>query len=103
MILDFGNSRPCGCNHNKSSIHAEQLAVEFCRKHDKRNKFKIYIGRYAKDGHLKPAYCCRACSQLVTKYNYQDRVFTLNEGEFVTALTNEPKPCLSHQILHNLS
>lgn len=103
MILDFGNSRPCGCNHNKSSIHAEQLAIEFCRKHDKRNKFKIFIGRYAKDGHLKPAYCCRACSQLVTKYKYQDRIFTLNEGEFVPAIKDNPKPCLSHQILHNLS
>ena len=83
------------------SIHAEQLAIEYCRKHDKRNKFKIYIGRYAKDGHLKPAYCCRACSQLVTKYKYQDRgIFTLNEGEFVTAIKEILNPVYLIKILH---
>lgn len=101
IILDFGNSRPCGCNHNKTSIHAEQLAIEYCRKHDKRNKCKIYIGRYAKDGHLKPAYCCQACTRLARKYNFQNRIFTLNEGEFVDAIPDKPKVSLAYQILHS--
>ena len=97
-IVDFGNSRACGLNHNKSSIHAEQRAIEYCRKNDKRNKYKIYIGRYAKDGHLKPAYCCRSCTQLVKKYNFEDRVFTLNNDNFVSAVTDNPTVSLAYQI-----
>jgi hypothetical protein len=100
-MVDCGNSRACGCNHNKISVHAEQLAIEYCRKHDKRNKYKIYIGRYARDGHIKPAYCCHACSQLVKKYNFQDRVFTLDSGEFVSALKENPSISIGYQIKHN--
>jgi len=102
IILKSGNSRACGCNHNKISIHAEQLAIEFCRKHDKRNKYKIFIGRYAKDGHLKPAYCCHACSQLANKYNYQDRIFTVDNDIFVNALKDNPTISLGYQLKHNL-
>ena len=102
IILECGNSRACGCNHNKISIHAEQLAIEYCRKHDKRRKYKIFIGRYAKDGHLKPAYCCNACSQLVTKYEFQDRIFTLDSGSFVSALKKDPEVSLGYKIKHDL-
>ncbi len=100
IIVTFGNSRPCGKNHNKPSIHAEQLAIEYCRKYDKRNKYKIYIGRYAKDGHLKSAYCCHSCSQLVKKYNFDNRVFTFKDGEQVNALINNPVVSLAYQIKH---
>ena len=101
IILNFGNSRPCGSNHNKPSIHAEQLAIEYCRKNDKRNKYKIYIGRYSRDGRLKPAYCCHACSQLVKKYKFENRIFTLNDNKFVSAMLTNPKISLGYQILHN--
>lgn len=102
VILDFGCSRPCGCNHNKISIHAEQRAIEYCRTNDTKKRYKIYIGRYAKDGHLKPAYCCHACSQLVTKYEFQDRIFTLDDGKFVSAITDNPEISLGHKIKHGL-
>lgn len=102
IILECGNSRACGCNHNKISIHAEQKAIEYCRKHDKRRKYKIFIGRYAKDGHLKPAYCCHACSQLVTKYEFQDRIFTLDKGSFVNAIKDKPEISLGYKIKHDL-
>jgi hypothetical protein len=98
IILECGNSRACGCNHNKISIHAEQRAIEYCRKHDKRRKYKIFIGRYAKDGHLKPAYCCHACSQLATKYEYDDRIFTVQDGSFVSALKDNPEISLGYKI-----
>jgi cytidine deaminase len=100
IILESGNSRPCGCNHNKISIHAEQKAISYCRRHDKKHNYKIYIGRYAKDGHLKPAYCCRACSQLVTKYEFQDRIYTLKDGSFVSALKDNPEISLGYKIKH---
>ena len=99
-ILDFGNSRACGLNHSKSSIHAEQFAIEYCRKYDKRNKYKIYIGRYAKDGHLKPAYSCRSCTQLAKKYNFENRIFTLENDNFVSALKDNPMVSLAYQIKH---
>jgi len=102
IILDFGSSRPCGCNHNKISIHAEQRAIEYCRSNDKRKNYKIYIGRYAKDGHLKPAYCCHACSQLVTKYAFQNRIFTLDNGSFVSALKGNPEISFGYKIKHGL-
>ena len=102
VILDFGCSRPCGCNHNKISIHAEQRAIEYCRSNDKKQKYKIYIGRYARDGTLKPAYCCRACSQLVTKYEFQNRIYTLVNGTFVNALRDNPGVSLGYRIKHDL-
>ena len=102
VILDYGSSRPCGCNHNKISIHAEQRAIEYCRTHDKKNTFKIFIGRYAKDGHLKPAYCCKACSQLVTKYDFRNRIYTLDDGTFVSALKDNPEISLGYKIKHGL-
>ena len=32
IIVDAGSSRACGCNYHKSSIHAEQRALEYLRK-----------------------------------------------------------------------
>ena len=102
-IVDFGNSRACGCNHNKTSIHAEQFAIEYCRKNDKRNKYEIYISRYARDGHIKPAYCCHACTQLAKKYKFENRIFTLENNKFVSALVDKPIVSLTYQIKYGIS
>ena len=102
-IVDFGNSRACGCNHNKTSIHAEQFAIEYCRKNDKRNKYEIYISRYARDGHIKPAYCCHACTQLAKKYKFENRIFTLENNKFVSALVDKPIISLTYQIKYGIS
>ena len=101
-VASMGTSRACGENHNKISIHAEQRAIEYCRTHDKKKKYKIYIGRYAKDGHLKPAYCCHACSQLVTKYEFRNRIYTLDNGSFVSAMKDDPEISLGYKIKHDL-
>ena len=37
MILNYGSSRACGCNHNRVSIHAEQLAINYCKEHNLQN------------------------------------------------------------------
>ena len=42
-IVDYGSSRPCGKNHNRFSIHAEQKAIHYCLDNDKRNRYEIYI------------------------------------------------------------
>ena len=101
-ILDFGSSRPCGCNHSKISIHAEQNAINYCRKNEKRNKLEIYIWRYSKDGNIKSAHCCHSCTKLVKKYNYQDRVFTFDKENIESAIVDEPQLSLGYKIKYNL-
>lgn len=100
-IVDFGSSRACGYNHSRFSIHAEQKAIEFCRKCDKRNRYQIYISRYNKNGIHKPTYCCFSCKQLVEKYNFENRVFTIDDGEIVNAVIDNPMISLAYQIKYD--
>ena len=79
-ILDFGSSRACGCNHNKISIHAEQNAINYCRKTDKRKNYEIYIWRYTKDGDLKSAHCCHSCTKLIHKYGFPQKAEAFNDS-----------------------
>ena len=101
-ILDFGSSRACGCNHNKISVHAEQNAINYCRKNEKRNKLEIYIWRYSKDGIIKSAHCCHSCTKLIKKYNYQDRVFTFDKENIESAIVDKPQISLGYKIKYNL-
>jgi len=101
-ILDFGSSRACGCNHNKISIHAEQNAIDYCRKNDKRKNFEIYIWRYTKDGDLKSAHCCHSCTKLINKYGFQNRVYTFDDDNIVDAVVDNPQVSLGYKIKNNL-
>ena len=101
-ILDFGSSRACGCNHNKISIHAEQNAINYCRKNDKYGKYEIYIWRYSKDGNIKSANCCNGCTKLVKKYGYRDRVYTFDGKDICKAVVDNPQISLGYKIKHNL-
>ena len=101
-IINFGSSRACGCNHNKISIHAEQNAINYCRKNDKKKKLEIYIWRYSKDGNIKSAHCCHSCTKLIKKYNYQDRVFTFDKENIESALVDDPQISLGYKIKYNL-
>ena len=101
-IVDFGSSRPCGCNHSRFSIHAEQKAIEYCRNNDKRNRYEIYISRFSKIGNHKATYCCNSCTQLVNKYKFQARVFTVDNGEIVNAVTDNPGISLAYKIKYNV-
>ena len=101
-ILDFGSSRACGCNHNRISIHAEQNAIDYCRKNDKRNNFEIYIWRYTKDGDLKSAHCCHSCTKLINKYGYNNRVYTFEDDNIVDAVVDKPQVSLGYKIKNDL-
>lgn len=101
-ILDFGSSRACGCNHNRISIHAEQNAIDYCRKNDKRKNFEIYIWRYTKNGDLKSAHCCYSCTKLINKYGFQNRVYTFNDDNIVDAIIDNPQVSLGYKIKNNL-
>jgi len=101
-ILDFGSSRACGCNHNRISIHAEQNAIDYCRKNDKRKNFEIYIWRYTKDGDLKSAHCCHSCTKLINKYGFQNRVYTFLDDNIVDAVVDNPQVSLGYRIKNDL-
>jgi hypothetical protein len=100
-IIQIGTSRPCGNNYNKPSIHAEEICINYCRKNDKRNKYKIFIWRYSKEGKIKPVYCCTACCLLAKKYNYSDKIFTF-ENEKVCVAVGKPYTTIGYLIKNGL-
>ena len=102
-IVHYGSSKPCGCNNRQSSIHAEQLAIEYCLKHDKRQTYIIIISKFTKDGKHKSKTSCASCCQLIQKYNFQNRIFTINEGnQIVSAISSNPEMCLAYKIKYGL-
>ena len=54
IVVHSGSSRACGCNHHKTSIHAEQRAFEYLRNHKKNKNLQIYIWKWGKCGNIKP-------------------------------------------------
>ena len=102
IIVNYGSSRPCGCNHSKFSIHAEDNALNYCRKNDKRNRFLIYIWRYSKIGHIRSKECCDSCTKLLCKYGYQDRIFTFEDGKIISAISKDPELSLGYKIKYDL-
>ena len=93
IIIAKGSSRPCGCNHNKYSIHAEVQAINYCRKLNK-SKYDIYIWRYTKGGDIKPMVCCSQCTKIAKKYNYLDKIYTFENDNICSAIISNPP--LSH-------
>jgi len=98
-IISSGSSRPCGLNYNRASVHAEQLSIEFCRKTKSKN-LQIFIWRWSKMGKMKSTYCCRACTQLVKKYGYENDIFTFEENVKVNAVVDNPSLTLAHKMKH---
>ncbi len=103
IVVHSGSSRACGCNHHKTSIHAEQRAIEYLRKHRKNKNLQIYIWRWSKYGEIKTTYCCNSCSQLIYKYGYEKDIFTFNEDKIVNALIENPELSLAYKIKHGLT
>ena len=99
-IVDRGSNRACGCNYTKSSIHAEQIAINFCR-NNKHRSLQIYIWRWDKKGNIKPTYCCHSCTKIINKYNYQNDIFTCKDNKVVLA-TGSPYMPLAYKIKYGL-
>ena len=97
VIVNQGRSRPCGVNHRKSSIHAEQKAIEYCRKNYSRN-YEIYIWRYNKAGQIKRKYSCYACTLLAQKYNFSNNIYTFYGSRRCSAIINNPPLSLCYQM-----
>ena len=104
IIVESGSSRACGCNYHKSSIHAEQKALEYLRKNTKNKSLKVYIWRWGKRGEIKSTYCCVSCSQLLNKYGYQDNIFTFdNDNIPISAMKTNPELSLAYMIKYDLA
>ena len=104
IIVESGSSRACGCNYHKSSIHAEQKALEYLRKNTKNKSLKVYIWRWGKRGEIKSTYCCVSCSQLLNKYGYQDNIFTFdNDNIPISAMKTNPELSLAYKIKYDLA
>jgi hypothetical protein len=83
-------------NHNRSSIHAEHLAINYCQRNPHRN-IDIYIWKYDKLCNIKRANCCQSCTILALKYNYN--IFTFNENmEKCSAIIENPQKSLFYLI-----
>ena len=103
IVIHSGSSRACGCNHHKTSIHAEQRAIEYLRKHKKNKNLQVYIWRWSKCGEMKTTYCCVSCSQLIKKYGYSNNIFTFEDGMCINALKENPELSLAYKIKYDLN
>tara|TARA_B100001123_G_C15341496_1_gene1035162 strand:+ start:7238 stop:7666 length:429 start_codon:yes stop_codon:yes gene_type:complete len=100
-VIDKGTSRACGENHPKISIHAEEKCISYCRKNDKnRRKYEIYIWRYSKKGKVKPVFSCYGCSKIISKFNYQNKVFTFENNKKISAM-GQPYETIGNQLKHH--
>ena len=101
IIVKSGSCRANGNSSSKITCHAEELAIKYCKKYDKKNKYDIYIWRYGKGGDIKTTACCKSCTKLANKYNYQDRIFTFENNNIISAVVENPVVSLGN-MLRNL-
>ena len=100
-IVHHGTSRACGENHNKISIHAEEKCIEYCRSADRRKKYELYIWRYSKEGKVKPVFCCGACTKLLNKFNYHNKIYTF-QNKHICPAVGQPYVTLGYQMKNQL-
>ena len=99
-ILKTGESRPMSKNNHKISIHAEERALQNCLQMNSRKKYDIYIWKYGRKGDIKKKMVCLNCYNLLCKYNYDNNIYTFDNGEIITAIDN-PKISLGNMIRNN--
>ena len=102
VIVSSGNSRVYGKGCSKITAHAEELAIKYCNKYDKKNKYDIYIWRFGFNGCIKSKICCKNCTKLVKKLNYDKKIFTFENGKIINAITDNPPISLGN-ILRNMN
>ena len=101
IIVKSGACRSNGNSSSKITCHAEELAINYCRKYDKKNKYDIYIWRYGKSGDIKTTSCCKSCTKLANKYDFQNRIFTFKDDMIISAIVDNPQVSLGN-MLRNL-
>jgi tRNA(Arg) A34 adenosine deaminase TadA len=98
IIVKSGSNRVNGNSSSKITCHAEEQAIKYCNKYDKKNKYDIYIWRYSKTGNIKSTSCCKSCTKLANKFNFTNRIYTFEEDNIVNAIIDNPKVSLGNMI-----
>ena len=86
------------CNYLRDKIESEIIGKINL---DPKNKCDIYIWRYGKEGNIKTTTCCKSCTKLANKYNYQNRIFTFDGNNIINAVVDNPGVSLGN-MLRNL-
>ena len=98
IIVKSGSCRANGNSSSKITCHAEEQAIKYCNKYDKKNKYDIYIWRYSKTGEIKKTSCCKSCTKLANKFNFTNRIYTFDNDNIVNAIIDNPKVSLANMI-----
>ena len=98
IIVKSGSNRVNGNSSSKITCHAEEQAIKYCNKYDKKNKYDIYIWRYSKTGNIKSTSCCKSCTKLANKFNFTNRIYTFDNDNIVNAIIDNPKVSLGNMI-----
>jgi tRNA(Arg) A34 adenosine deaminase TadA len=98
IIVKSGSNRVNGNSYSKITCHAEEQAIKYCNKYDKKNKYDIYIWRYSKTGNIKSTSCCKSCTKLANKFNFTNRIYTFENDNIVNAIIDNPKVSLGNMI-----
>ena len=98
IIVKSGSNRVNGNISSKITCHAEEQAIKYCNKYDKKNKYDIYIWRYSKTGNIKSTSCCKSCTKLANKFNFTNRIYTFDNEIIVNAIIDNPKVSLGNMI-----
>ena len=98
IIVSSGNSRVNGKKKSKITSHAEELAIKYCNKYDKKNKYEIYIWRFGFRGNIKSKTCCKNCTKLAKKLNYDKKIYTFKNGEIISAIIDDPEISLGNML-----
>uniref|UniRef100_A0A6C0C7C2 CMP/dCMP-type deaminase domain-containing protein n=1 Tax=viral metagenome TaxID=1070528 RepID=A0A6C0C7C2_9ZZZZ len=98
IIVKSGSNRVNGNSSSKITCHAEEQAIKYCNKYDKKNKYDIYIWRYSKTGNIKSTSCCKSCTKLANKFNFTNRIYTFDNDNITNAIIDNPKVSLGNMI-----
>ena len=49
-------------------------------------------------GDIKTTACCKSCTNLANKYNYQNRIFTFKDNEIINAVVDNPSVSLGNML-----
>ena len=98
IIVKSGSCRANGSTSSKITCHAEEQAIKYCNKYDKKNKYDIYIWRYSKTGEIKKTSCCKSCTKLANKFNFTNRIYTFDNDNIVNAIIDNPRVSLGNMI-----
>ncbi len=97
-VVKKGSSRPSVINKSKLSTHAEENGIRYCINNRLSSKYNIYIWRWSKQGNIKSYYCCKDCTNLAKKLNFENRIFTFDKNGIQSAIIENPSNTIGNQI-----